>query len=85
MNEFRHVQGLGRFVGYDLHILSPGELKELYPLCETDGLLGAIYEPQDGHVDPTLATNAMAAGAKSRGAEIYRHNEVLDVEQAGKR
>lgn len=82
MNEFRHVQGLGRFVGYDFHILSPGELKELYPLCETDGLLGAIYEPQDGHVDPTLATNAMAASARSSGAEIYRHNEVHDIEQA---
>ena len=82
MDEFRHVQGLGRFVGYDFHLLSPSELKDLYPLVETEGLLGAIYEPLDGHVDPTLATNAMAAGARSRGAEIYRHNEVLGIEKA---
>ncbi len=82
MDEFRHVQGLGNFVGYDFHILSPGELKEIYPLCKTDGLLGAIYEPQDGHVDPTLATNAMAKGARSRGAEIYRYNQVNGISRS---
>ncbi|MET3581938.1 dimethylglycine dehydrogenase [Mesorhizobium robiniae] len=81
MDEFRHVQGLGRFVGHDFHILSPGELKEIYPLCLTEGIIGAIYEPNDGHVDPTLATNAMAAGARSRGAEIVRHNAVLAIER----
>jgi len=76
MDEFRQVRGLGRFVGYDFHILTPEELKAIYPLCVTDGILGAIYEPDDGHVDPTLATNAMAAGARARGAEIVRHNPV---------
>jgi len=82
MNEFRHVQGLGRFVGYDFNILTPQELKDIYPLCRTEGLLGAIHEPYDGHVDPTMAVNAMAAGARSRGAEIYRHNEVLAISRS---
>ncbi|MGI9492365.1 MAG: FAD-dependent oxidoreductase, partial [Geminicoccaceae bacterium] len=81
MNEFRHVQGLGRFIGYDFNILTPDELKEIYPLCEIGGLLGAIHEPNDGHVDPTQATNAMAAGARARGAEIYRQNPVLGIER----
>ncbi len=79
MDEFRHVQGLGRFVGYDFHILTPSELGDIYPPCETDGLLGAIYEPNDGHVDPTLATNALAKGARNRGAEIYRRNPVTGI------
>ena len=82
MNEFRHVQGLGRFVGHDFHILTPGELADIYPLCRTDGLIGAIHEPNDGHVDPTLATNAMAAGARDRGAEIHRHNPVEAITRA---
>lgn len=73
MDEFRHVQGLGRFLGHDFHILTPAELRKIYPLCHTAGLIGAIYEPQDGHVDPSLATNAMAAGARARGAVIRRH------------
>jgi len=81
MDEFRHVQGLGSFINNKFHILTPDELKEIYPLVETEGLIGAIYEPNDGHVDPTLATNAMAKGARSRGAEINRHTRVTGLEQ----
>ena len=82
MDEFRQVQGLGRFAGYDFHILTPAELKEIYPLVETEGLLGAIHEPLDGHVDPSQATNAMAKGARQAGAEISRHNPVEAIERA---
>lgn len=81
MDEFRQVQGLGKFVGYDFHILTPDELKKIYPLTRTEGLLGAFYEPYDGHVDPTLATNAMASVAKKNGAEIYRHTQVTSIER----
>ncbi|MEZ5774457.1 MAG: FAD-dependent oxidoreductase [Hyphomicrobiaceae bacterium] len=80
MDEFRQVQGLGRFVGHEFHVLTLDELKKIYPLTETgDGLIGAWYEPNDGHVDPTLATNAMAAGARAAGAEIVRHNPVTAI------
>lgn len=82
MDEFRQVQDLGRFVGYDFNILTPGELAEIYPLCRTDGLIGAFHEPEDGYVDPTLATNAMAAGARAGGAEIYRHTTVEAIARA---
>lgn len=81
MDEFAQVQGLGRFVGHDFHILTPEALAEIYPLCVTDGLLGAIHEPNDGHVDPTLATQAMAAGARARGTEIRRHSPVEAIER----
>ena len=83
MAEFRHVQGLGEFLGHEFRILTPGELAGIYPLARTDGLLGAIHEPNDGHVDPTLATNALAAGARSRGAEIRRREPVQAIEPAG--
>lgn len=79
MNEFRHVQGIGDFVGHEFRILTPKQLKEIYPLVELDGIIGAIHEPNDGHVDPTLATNAMATAARNLGAEIVRHNPVLSL------
>jgi len=79
LDEFRQVQGIGKFAGFDFHILDPQQLKEIYPLAETDDLLGAIYEPLDGYVDPSQATQAMAKGARSRGAEIVRNCEVLDI------
>ena len=82
MAEFRHVQGLGRFMGHELRILTPEALARIYPLACIDGLLGAIHEPDDGHVDPTLATHALAAGARARGAEIRRHTPVRAIERA---
>ncbi len=81
LDEFKHVQGIGEFAGYDFHILTPSELKEIYPLVNTDGLIGAIYEPLDGYVDPSQATHAMAQGARNGGAEIYRHNPVQAIER----
>ena len=81
LDEFRQVQGIGKFAGFDFDILTPAELKEIYPLVEVDDLIGAIYEPFDGHVDPSQATQAMAKGARNRGAEIYRQTQVTAISQ----
>ncbi|WP_406649058.1 FAD-dependent oxidoreductase [Aliisedimentitalea scapharcae] len=79
MDEFAHVAGLSRFTGYDLQMLTPDDVERLHPLARTDGLLGGIYEPDDGHVDPSLATNAMAKMARRNGATILRYNPVTSV------
>ncbi len=81
MDEFRHVQGLGRFIGHEFHIVSPAEIKELYTLAEMHGLIGGIYEPNDGNVDPSQATHAFASGARARGARIFRNCPVLAVQR----
>ncbi len=70
MDEFAHVAGLSAFTGYPLEVLTPARIAELHPLAKLDGLLGGIYEPDDGHVDPSLATNAMAEVARRGGAQI---------------
>ncbi|MEL7259526.1 MAG: FAD-dependent oxidoreductase, partial [Pseudomonadota bacterium] len=79
MDEFRHVAGLSAFTGYPLEILTPERIAELHPLAELDGLLGGIYEPNDGHVDPSLATNAMAQVAVRGGATIKRQCPVRGI------
>jgi len=79
MDEFRHVAGLSDFTGYPLEVLTPEHIAELHPLARLDGLLGGIYEPDDGHVDPTLATQAMAEGAKARGVSFLRQNPVMSI------
>ncbi|MEQ9257893.1 MAG: FAD-dependent oxidoreductase [Roseovarius sp.] len=83
MDEFRHVAGLSDFTGYPLEVLTPERVAELHPLARLDGLLGGIYEPDDGHVDPTLATQAMAEGSKARGVTILRQNPVLAIVREG--
>ena len=84
MDEFRHVAGLSDFTGYPLEVLRPERIAELHPLARLDGLLGGIYEPDDGHVDPSLATNAMAEVARRGGAEIWRQCPVTDIRRDGK-
>ena len=79
MDEFAHVAGLSKFTGYDLQLLNADEVVELHPLAQKEGLLGGIYEPDDGHVDPTLATQAMAKMARQYGAKILRFNPVSGV------
>jgi len=47
LKEFKHVQGIGKFVGHEFNILTPSELKKRYPLVDERGLVGAIHEPHD--------------------------------------
>ena len=82
MDEFAHVAGLSDFTGYPLRLLTPDDIAELHPLTQLDGLIGGIYEPDDGHVDPSSVTNAMASIATSRGAVIMRYNPVIEIERA---
>lgn len=79
MDEFRHVAGLSAFTGYPLEVLTPERVAELHPLAELDGLLGGIYEPDDGHVDPSQSTNAMAQVAQRHGAKIRRFDPVHSI------
>ncbi|MGR3679396.1 MAG: GcvT family protein [Paracoccaceae bacterium] len=85
MDEFRHVAGLSAFTGYSLEVLTPERIVELHPLAKLDGLLGGIYEPDDGHVDPSLATNAMAQVAVRGGAKIWRNCPVNAIRRDGDR
>ena len=50
-------------------------------MCEIDGVLGAIQHPDDGYIQPADLTQALAKGARSRGAEIYRNTTVTAIEQ----
>lgn len=79
MDEFAHVVGLSEFTGYNLELVTPERIAELHPLALLDGLIGGIYEPDDGHVDPSLATNAMAKVAQQHGAVIQRYNPVQSI------
>lgn len=85
LDEFRQVQGIGKFAGFDFDILDLAELKQIYPLVNLDDLIGAIYEPLDGYVDPSQATHAMAKGARNRGAEVHRQTKVLSIHRKANR
>ncbi len=81
MDEYRYYAGVGKTVGVDIKFLSPDEVGEIWPMCNTAGLLGAIQHPQDGYIQPNDLTTALAKGARNLGAQIYRHTTVTAIER----
>ncbi|WP_430463850.1 GcvT family protein [Tabrizicola sp.] len=72
LQEFQKVVGMGRYQGMDLKILTPDEIKAVYPFVETHDLTGALHDPYDGDIDPAQLTQALAKGARQMGARIER-------------
>lgn len=68
-----------RVLGLNTELLGPTEIRELCPLMDTSTVLGAIYDPMEGHLDPYGATHAYAKAARLNGAEIYRQTRVLEI------
>ncbi len=79
MDEYRYYAGVGKTVGVEIAFLTPQQVGELWPMCNTDGLVGAIQHPEDGYIQPNDLTTALARGARNRGAEIYRHTRVTAI------
>ena len=77
----RMAQARGRYLGMDLEIITPAEAKAIFPLMEDQYFVGALFDPVEGHVDPTGVTNAYAICARNAGAEVYRHTMVTDLRQ----
>ena len=72
MQEFERARGMGRYQGLDLEMLQVSDLKDRYPFLETHDLAGALYDPDDGDIDPAQLTQALAKGARMAGARIER-------------
>ncbi len=68
-----------RYMGLETTILSPEEITGYADFVNTDGVLGALYDPLDGHLDPSGTTHAYAKAARIGGAEIVTHNRVLET------
>ncbi|WP_343115558.1 FAD-dependent oxidoreductase [Ostreiculturibacter nitratireducens] len=69
-----------RYMGLHTEILGPEEIEKFTDgLVNTKGIIGALYDPLDGHLDPSGTTHAYARAAKMGGAEIVEHNRVLET------
>ena len=83
LQEFERVVGMGRYQGMDLKILTPDQIKDYYPFLETHDLTGALYDPNDGDIDPAQLTQALAKGARQMGARIERFCPATGVRRDG--
>ena len=83
MREFERAKGMGRYQGMALEVIGADEIRNRYPFIETHDLLGALYDPNDGDIDPAQLTQALAKGARDLGAKIQRFCPVTGVRRDG--
>ncbi|WP_295529015.1 FAD-dependent oxidoreductase [Novosphingobium sp. Chol11] len=81
MDEYLFYAGVAQTIGVEVNFLSPDEVKAIWPLAEMQNVIGAIQHPGDGYIQPADLTQALAKGARQRGATIYRNTAVTNVVQ----
>lgn len=80
MTELRRQATTARSFGLEMHLLSPREAKDMWPLMEVDDVVGAAFLPTDGAASPSDVTMALAKGARMHGATIIEGCTVTGVE-----
>jgi len=76
LEELKRGASMGKTFGLRIDELTPGEIKERWPLLEVSDVVGGIFLPKDGQTNPIDTTQALAKGAKQRGAKICENTRV---------
>jgi sarcosine dehydrogenase len=83
--ELRKAASTARTFGMEMHIVSPGEARNLFPLLEIQDVIGGAFMPTDGEADPSGTTLALARGARSGGCRVREHTVVQGFVTDGRR
>ncbi len=83
--EYKRLATTAQSFGMDMHLLSPQEVKKLWPLLDVGDLVGASFLPTDGQASPSDITQALAKGARMHGARIVEGVRVSGFNMSGNR
>ena len=81
MDFLRLAHAKGRYLGMDTELITPSEAKAMFPLMDEKHFVGAMWDPVEGHLDPSGTTIAYSKAAKKLGAEIVLRNPVKELTQ----
>ncbi len=81
MDFLRLLHAKGRCLGMQTELITPSEAKTMFPLMDVRNFLGALWDPVEGHLDPSGTTHAYAKAAQKLGATIELRNPVLEITQ----
>ncbi len=76
---FKTLPELGRARGIDIELLSARGVGERLPIIDTQDLIGGIWVPSDGCVNPTDVVMAYAKAARNRGVRIREQVRILEI------
>ena len=71
LDYLKQERSKARYMGLDQEFVSLDEVARMHPLIEPKHYLGALYDPLDGHIDPSGVTHAYAKAAKALGADYF--------------
>ena len=81
MDFLRLAHAKGRYLGMETELITPSEAKAMFPLMDEKNFVGAMWDPVEGHLDPSGTTHAYAKAARKIGADIVLRNRVVDLTQ----
>jgi dimethylglycine dehydrogenase len=81
MDFLRLAHARGRYLGMETELITPSEVKAMFPLMDESNFVGAMWDPVEGHLDPSGTTHAYAKAAQKLGAEIVLRNRVVELTQ----
>jgi 4-methylaminobutanoate oxidase (formaldehyde-forming) len=79
-SEIRRTATIARSFGFELHLMSAAEARQIFPYIQTDGIEGAAFIPSDGYIDPSSLTQALARLARQGGVRIVEGVRVTGIE-----
>ena len=83
--EFRRLATTAKSFGMDMQLISPAEVKKMWPLMDVSDLVGASWLPTDGQASPSDITQSLAKGARMHGAKLFENVRVTGFEMRGNR
>ena len=69
--EYQRLATTAQSFGLEMHLVSPAEVKKMWPLMEVGDLIGASWLPTDGQASPSDIAQSLAKGARMHGAKIF--------------
>jgi len=78
---YRHFASMARGMGVEFEVIDAAECARRHPLISTDNLIGGLWDPLDGDIDPAQLCQALARRARTAGATIYRNTPVIGLTQ----
>lgn len=81
MEGYRHFASMAKGMGVNFEVIDAAECQRRHPLISTENLLGGLWDPLDGDIDPAQLCQALLRRARAAGAEVYRHTPVINLTQ----
>ena len=81
MQGYRHFRSMARGMDVEFEVINAEECARRHPLISTDNLVGGLWDPMDGDIDPAQLCQALARRARKAGAEVYRNTPVTGLTQ----